>query len=297
MKILKLPIIALSLSLAAFTPAVHAESATTVTQALEKINISARQRMLAQRMAGLSCLVHLGIEPEIHGAEALEAEALFGETLATLSDSGTLTGLSGEQKSKIMEAVDRVTLPFSSVSGYLTVLSTNGEMGTNRLAFIAASANELFEASDLLTNRVQASESHNIQSLSLIQTMILNFSGRQRMLSEKAFKEFCLAQAGIESEQNLQELANTVHIFDNTMSALVNGMPGLIIAPPTAAIRAKLEETNAVWQPVKEILDRAVLGKDFDSHDIHYVTEELETVRMLMDDAVTLYEHYNETTS
>ncbi len=297
MKNLKLPIIALSLSLFGLAPTVQAEDAITVTQALERINISARQRMLAQRMAGLSCLVHLDIEPEIHGAEALEAEVLFRETLATLSDVDTSLGLSSEQTLELMESIDNVMLPFSAVSGYLTVLSTNGDMGKSRLGAIATSSSKLFAASEILTTRVQSAESHNLQNLNLIQTMILNLSGRQRMLSEKAFKEFCLAQAGIENEQNLEDLAHTVLIFDNTMSALVNGMPGLIIAPPTAEIRAKLEETNAVWQPVKVLLERAVEGEVFDTHDIHYVTEELETVRILMNDAVELYEHYNETSS
>lgn len=299
MPVFKRPLLALSLSFAMLgvSPTAHAEMSSSVTQALENINLSARQRMLAQRMAGLSCLVHLNIDAEVHGAEALEAQALFATSLATLRDTNAEIGTARSDRPNILGAIEQVQTPLNAMAGYLTVLSTTGDVGPKRLEAIAATTEVLFDASETLTSRVQYAESQNLKELTLIQTMILNFSGRQRMLSEKAFKEFCLAEAGIDPAYNLEELGKTTTIFDNTMSALVNGLPGLIVAPPTPEIKAKLEETNTVWQPVKVILDRAVAGEIFDAHDIHYVTEELETVRILMDEAVELYEHYHEASS
>lgn len=285
---IRLPLLAVSLAISAlgFSPAAHAETSTTVSQALEKINLSARQRMLAQRMAGLSCLVHLGIDAEVHSMEALETQALFGDSLAELQV--------GETNPDLLETMTALQTPYNAISGYMTVLTTTGDMGPRRLEAVANTADQLFTLSNTLTSQVQSAESKHLEGLTLLQTMILNLSGRQRMLSEEAFKEFCLAQAGIDPVQNLEKLATTTTVFDNTMNALVNGMPGLIIAPPTAEIKAKLEEASAVWQPVMALLARAVAGEQFDTEGVHYVTEELETVRILMNDAVEMYEHYND---
>ncbi len=287
---------AVAISLTGFTAPLPAQ-AETVHQALDLVNLSARQRMLAQRMAGLSCMVHLGIDADTHAMESLAARDLFSETLDTLSVAYETAPADPKSKAKVEIALNLSRDQFNRMAGYLTSLETVGTVGPSRLQAIAATANDLYEVSDELTNRIQAAERENLENLSLIRTMILNFSGRQRMLSEKAFKEFCLAQADIDAADNLEALAHTTEVFDSTMSALINGMPGLIIAPPTAEIKAKLEQARATWLPVKSVLERAVAGEHFRVEDIHTATEDLEDVRMLMNEAVVLYENYSETSS
>jgi len=271
--------------------------AETLAQALEKYNISTRQRMLSQRMAGLSCLVHLDIEAEIHASEALEARDVFSKSLDILRDGDPDLGTSRENAPRVLVAIDHARDQHIIMASHLAALEEVGTVDTTQLSAIALTSNELFEVSNTLASQVQLAQSQNLQSLTLLQTMILNFSGRQRMLSEKAFKEFCLAQAGVDVEANLVDLAKTSVIFDNTMNALINGMPGLIIEPPTQEIKAKLIEARNVWLPVKDVLERAVAGEVFNTHDIHVATEDLETVRILMDEAVELYEEYNNSQS
>jgi hypothetical protein len=285
---------ALAISLASAPIPTRAETASS---ALEMVNLSARQRMLAQRMAGLSCLVHMGIDAETHASEALATQALFGETLTLLRNQNDSSNADPKNKAKVETALNLSQDQYNRMAGYLTSLETIGTVGPNRLEAIALTSNDLYEVSERLTNHIQASERQNLENLSLIRTMILNFSGRQRMLSEKAFKEFCLAEAGIDAQQNREALAQTSEIFDTTMNALINGMPGLIIAPPTAEIKAKLEEARNVWLPVKAVLERAASGEDFSLDDIHAATERLEDVRILMNEAVELYEAYDAATS
>jgi len=288
--------LALALSLTSLSVPFAAQ-AETVSEALHLVNISARQRMLAQRMAGLSCLVHLDIEPEIYAAEALEARDVFRNSLDALRSGNEASSAEQATKAKVETSINLAQDQYNLMSGYLNSLQTVGTVGPNRLAFIASTSNDLFEVSEDLTNYVQIAERQKLENLPLIRTMILNFSGRQRMLSEKAFKEFCLAQSGINAAENIESLVETTSIFDTTMNALINGMPGLIIAPPTTEIKAKLEEARNVWLPVKDVLERAISGEQFDTHAIHKATEDLETVRMLMDEAVTLYQNYSDTSS
>ncbi len=271
--------------------------AETVSHALEMVNLSARQRMLAQRMAGLSCMVYLDIDAETHATEALEVRDLFGETLDTLRATFETAEIDPKSKAKLETALNLSQDQFNRMAGYLTSLETVGTVGPSRLEAIALTSNALYEESDNLINQIQASERENLENLPLIRTMILNLSGRQRMLSEQAFKEFCLAEADINAADNLAALAHTSEVFNSTMEALINGMPGLIIAPPTAEIKAKLEEARDAWLPVKAVLERAVAGERFGADTIHAATETLEDVRVLMNEAVELYEYYSKTSS
>ncbi|MCF6271807.1 MAG: type IV pili methyl-accepting chemotaxis transducer N-terminal domain-containing protein [Rhodobacteraceae bacterium] len=264
-------------------------SAETLDQALVRINVSARQRMLAQRMAGLSCLVYLDIEAETHARDALDTRDLFAQSLSILQFGGGDSGLDIEAHSKIISDIAKAKRLFDRLSGYLDVLSSSGTIETDRLQAISSVSNSLFEVSDVLTNDIQSIYSSEIGNLPLIRTMILNFAGRQRMLSEKAFKEFCLSQAGIDTQIKLASLEETVRIFENTLTALINGMPGLIIAPPTTEIRDKLEEAGAVWSRAKVVLDRAIAGEIFEAEDILSTSQNLVAVRILMNEAVLLY--------
>lgn len=279
------------------SPSAYADENATVSQAFEKINISSDQRALVQRMANLSCLVHLGINTQENGAAALDAKAAFAATLANLQDGNAALGLSAETDWRTLATMAKIEEPFNVMSGYLTVLNTTGTMGEKRLIAVANTANALFNVSDSLATQVQFSQSRNLDTLPVIQAMLLNIADRQNVLTEKASKEICLAQAGIAQDANLNLLAETAADFDNTMSALLNGMPGLIMAPPTVEIRARLEATNAAWQPVKTILDRATQGGDITLEDVRFVANSLENVRGLMGEAIALYRDYQSVSS
>jgi len=163
-------------------------------------------------------------------------------------------------------------------------------MSIQRLQTIANVSEQVFQTAYDLTNQIQSAGSSALQGLPLINSMIINISGRQRMLAEKSAKLFCLAQAGINVDENLQELSKTKTIFDNTMLALINGMPGVILPPPTAEIKTRLEQVLAAWQSTQDILDGAVEGATFSADEIAFVVNELETVRVMMNEVVKLYD-------
>ncbi len=270
----------------------HAEAAPEVAleQALLAINFAGRQRMFAQRMAGLSCLVHMDIEAESNSAEAIEIRDKFALTLVDLRMGNAGIGLSPESNPKVLEAINTAAEPFEQIAELLSVLESQSFMSIQRLEAISVLTNSVFTTSDQLTSQIQATRNHALQGLPLITAMIINISGRQRMLAEKAFKELCLVQAGVDVDINLENLAATITIFDNTMTALINGMPGLIPAPPNEEIKSKLLEVQIIWLPAKDLLDQAINGEKFETTELHFLSGELETVRILMNQAVKLYE-------
>ena len=52
---------------------------------------------------------------------------------------------------------------------------------------------------------------------------VLNLSGRQRMLTQKMSKEYCLIAADIEAAANRENLKKTMQLFETTLEGLKSG--------------------------------------------------------------------------
>ncbi|MBF0159076.1 MAG: type IV pili methyl-accepting chemotaxis transducer N-terminal domain-containing protein [Magnetococcales bacterium] len=98
----------------------------------------------------------------------------------------------------------------------------------------------------------------------------INLTGRQRMLSQKMVKEF-LVYSHDRQKVHLVPLQGSVQVFDETLRALLTGgmasrtldrnNPELArMSQPTPAIKAQLEQAQAIWRPLMTQLQR--LGQD-----------------------------------
>lgn len=107
--------------------------------------------------------------------------------------------------------------------------------------------------------------------------VVLNLSGRQRMLSQKMSKEMMLIALGVDAQKNLAELEKTAALFDRTLKGLRDGDKELRL-PPTAdeRIRRQLDATERVWREyqgtVKGVLARgSVTAEDVAVIDVKSV--------------------------
>ena len=97
--------------------------------------------------------------------------------------------------------------------------------------------------------------------------VVLNLSGKQRMLSQKMSKEIMLVALGADVAGNLANLEKTSGLFDKTLKGLRNGSEELSL-PPTSSSRIlrQLDKIDKVWAgfypAVKEVLDKKTVSKD-----------------------------------
>jgi len=87
---------------------------------------------------------------------------------------------------------------------------------------------------------------------------ILNFSGRQRMLSQKMTKEILLISLDYNKAENLSALEKTATLFDNTLDGLRDGSAELGL-PPTSSRRI-LRQIDMKIVPVWNVFFRQVQG-------------------------------------
>lgn len=119
--------------------------------------------------------------------------------------------------------------------------------------------------------------------------LIVNLSGRQRMLTQKMSKEtltyYKIANQENPSRRDLIKWADqvgmTMKVFETTLMALKDGGPAPLDlkmtkfrdCPPaeTAEIRDQLERVITLWEPVKTNINKVIASKGKDSWAMDYV--------------------------
>ncbi len=268
----------------------QATDAPAVTDGTRKINLSGRQRMLSQRMAKAACFASLGVLTDAHLIQAREAHNLFEQTLKDLRHGSTEQGLTPETSPRILTELDGVD-ELWNLYGVSVELAAEDR---------AAAQISLWQIADLnlpllrqLHRTVGEFERQygNSGPVHPVLSFAINIAGRQRMLTQKASKEFCLILAGRQAAENRQALAATVALFDQSLHALTNGNDEMgLPQAPTEEIRTQLRKVQVMWAPLKAILEAVANGSKPSMAEIEKVARANDPVLDEMNRAVWMYD-------
>lgn len=97
--------------------------------------------------------------------------------------------------------------------------------------------------------------------------VVLNLSGKQRMLSQKMSKEVMLVALDMNAATNLTNLEKTSSLFDKTLKGLRNGSKDLRLPPTTSKrIIRQLNKIDEIWAGfypiIKDIIKNKAVTKD-----------------------------------
>ena len=121
--------------------------------------------------------------------------------------------------------------------------------------------------------------------------VVLNLSGKQRMLTQKMSKEIMLIALNVNNDKNLENLSNTSGLFDKTLKGLRNGDTDLGL-PVTSSNRIlrQLDKIDTLWTAfypkVQEVLTSKAVTKD----QVDFVAKNNLPLLKNMNKAVGLYE-------
>ncbi len=121
--------------------------------------------------------------------------------------------------------------------------------------------------------------------------VVLNLSGKQRMLSQKMSKEIMLVALGIDTEKNLANLAKTSGLFDKTLKGLRNGSSELHL-PPTNAKRIlrQLDKVDTIWAGFYPVVQAILKSKAVTKDQVATMAKNNLPLLKEMNKAVGLYE-------
>ncbi|MCB1850521.1 MAG: type IV pili methyl-accepting chemotaxis transducer N-terminal domain-containing protein, partial [Gammaproteobacteria bacterium] len=121
--------------------------------------------------------------------------------------------------------------------------------------------------------------------------VVLNLSGKQRMLTQKMSKEIMLVALDVDKSANLNNLAATASLFNKTLKGLRDGDTDLRL-PETSngRIRRQLDKVEKIWidfyAVVKQIVDSGTVSPE----QIENVATQNLPLLKEMNKCVNLYE-------
>lgn len=121
--------------------------------------------------------------------------------------------------------------------------------------------------------------------------VVLNLSGKQRMLTQKMSKEMMLVALGVETNKNLENLAKTSALFDKTLKGLRNGSDELRL-PPTSSgrILRQLDKIDGIWAQFYPVVKDVLAAKAVSKEQVAVVAQKNLPLLKQMNKAVGLYE-------
>ncbi|MCU7829669.1 MAG: type IV pili methyl-accepting chemotaxis transducer N-terminal domain-containing protein [Candidatus Thiodiazotropha sp. (ex Myrtea sp. 'scaly one' KF741663)] len=118
--------------------------------------------------------------------------------------------------------------------------------------------------------------------------VVINLSGRQRMLTQKMSKEMLLIANNVDAEANRANLAKTAKLFDTTLKGLRDGSADMGLPATEGRVTLKqLAKIEKLWNEFHGLVSAVVSGGDV---DIAKIAELNLPLLKNMNTAVRLYE-------
>lgn len=121
--------------------------------------------------------------------------------------------------------------------------------------------------------------------------VVLNLSGKQRMLSQKMSKEVMLIALDVDTDKNIENLKATAGLFDKTLKGLRDGDAELKLPPTTnSRILKQIDKVESIWTEFNTVIQAIIASKKVSKEQIATIaTNNLELLKE-MNKCVTRYE-------
>lgn len=257
--------------------------------AQERINFSGKLRMLSQRIPSAACHLAKGIDPE--GARALlqGATGEFEKILTGLEfGDADLKIVGSENRRKTVAQIHDLRGKWEPMKAAAEAMIAGDSLQANLDAILSQNMIVLASAKILVSDLV--AQYSDPASMLQSHSMLIDISGRQRMLTQKMSKESCMVASGLGTAETVDHLQGTMSMFEVSLSALMLGMPDAgIIPPPNSEISAGLNTVYFNWNEIKPTLEAVIAGASVDdSHDTAKF-QKLNTAMANMNKVVGMY--------
>lgn len=255
-----LPIIAFSIGSAAM--AAEGLSKSELAEqigASERVNYSGKLRMLSQRVIATGCNYAAGIDPQESGKHMQAARDEFALIVDALENGNADLGMNGaEKRKKTLARIEELKAEWKPLAGDLDSINSAPAAATVESA--AVQSGQVLSVAKLLVSDLSAQYS-DPAAMVQANAMLIDISGRQRMLTQRMSKNICLAASGITTEAAKSELAATAEMFETSLNALRSGMQAAgINPPPNSEIAEGLSIVQANWTEMKPAVETILAG-------------------------------------
>lgn len=266
-KYLLLSLIVLSLSLEAKD--VRFELNQLVNQAFETqanngkvINLAANNKMLSQKMAKDAVFIANGIEVDTHQKELLESAKAFNDFVEGLENGNPTLELKKASDPEVISELNEIKVAWGLFYPEVLKLYKNGKVNETSYQYIIDNNEKLLRLSHKLTQTLTSKNVLNADDNKVI-GHTLKFADRQRMLTQKMFKEKFLIYTKKDVERNNVRLRGSIILFKNGLEGLINGEDKRGLAKVTnPKIQEKLKEMEVLYKEIEKIYIQDSMNKE-----------------------------------
>ena len=228
----------------------------------DRIRYSNQLTMLTQRVAAASCALtsDIAIEESHHyHEEAMHEIDIILEALRNGNERLHIFG--PEKKKRLLHDIAILSEEWQETHTAVESMLADGHDVES--AHIIDDHNlSLLEKAQVLASDISNHYS-NPYELTQAQAMLITIAGRQRMLTQKMAKDACEIWTGYHAEEGRADLEATMAIYENSITALKDGMPAAgIMAAPTPAIAKDLDIILERWFVIKGNLNKLLAGEE-----------------------------------
>ena len=228
----------------------------------ERIQISGKLRMLSQRIPSAVCHYVENLDKDAAAKLMVAAVAEFDTILDAIENGDASMNITGEERDrKVLVALANVRETWAPIKAAADAVA-GGDTSAANVQTVLQSNMDLLDSTKLLVAEV-VGEYSNPAEMVQAESMLIDISGRQRMLTQKMSKEACILRSDFATEGTAESLKGTMALFETSLDALQNGMPEVgLRKPPTPAIAAGLGAVRENWKSVKPKLEAILAGGD-----------------------------------
>ncbi|MCH9740518.1 MAG: type IV pili methyl-accepting chemotaxis transducer N-terminal domain-containing protein [Epsilonproteobacteria bacterium] len=220
----------------------------------KRVNLSGKQRMLTQRMTKLALLVSSNINKKENRDKLIKFSTLYDKTLNAFKSGDKDLGCTPSNDKDIKEQIAVIGKSWEPFYQHVKRVIDGKDSDGKSVAYMVENNEQLLKESNELVKRYEASnKSQNY--LDKAKLHIVNVAGRQRMLTQKMTKEKLLIAKG--NGDYSAKIEKTIKLFDDSLSALINGDPKQTIVKPTdKEIKNQLTKVSDIWKPLKPLYEK-----------------------------------------
>ncbi|MEM8802541.1 MAG: type IV pili methyl-accepting chemotaxis transducer N-terminal domain-containing protein [Pseudomonadota bacterium] len=258
------------------------------SDAADRIRFSDRLTMLTQQVAAASCALTSGVavdESHFHLEEAMHEMDIILDALRYGNEALHIIG--PEQDRRILHDIELLAEEWTETHGAVENVLANGQ-DVESSHIIDDHNLSLLEKATVISSDIKSEYTHPYE-MTQADAMLISIAGRQRMLTQKMAKDACEIWSGYHAEEGRKDLVETMTVFENSLNALLHGMPAAgIQKAPTEAIATDLNHLLARWNVIRGNLDKLVAGEELNQDQkyeiFHDFNEELAELEHLIHD-------------
>jgi len=280
-------------SIATSAPIQQGAGYTSDTGAANRIGAADRLRTLSQEISAETCFLHNDVLLGQNRAALTNSAEEFDSILnALLNGDADRDIIGAEENIRTIREIEAITAEWEPIHQAIDAVLADPANATP-VHLIYAESGHLLETTSHLLSELEAEYSHPAQVF-MSDVMLIEFAGRQAMLTQKIAYDACLVWSGYGGQEQIDELKAVSEQFNLTTYALQEGMADAgLAAAPTDEIRLALEAVAADWDEVQVHLANIVEVGETDKAEISWVDEALTSKMHQMEAVVDMYVTYS----